>query len=236
MEFKSFAAAYDHFSGDNAYNAQYERPAMRALLPEDLRGVRILDAGCAVGYHAAWMQERGARVVAVDNDPSMVELARRRLGEDGRVVLADLAKPLAFLDEGSVDLVFCSLTMHYLADWQSVFAEFHRVLVRGGRLLFSTHHPCADQSWGGSDYFAVERLTQVWSEFGPREYPMVFYRRPLSSMIADLGGAGFQIEKVVEPRPQPQMRQTAPETFAKLSRHPWFILFQAVRVDSGFCS
>ncbi|MBF0630823.1 MAG: class I SAM-dependent methyltransferase [Magnetococcales bacterium] len=230
MEFDSFAAAYDHFSRDNAYNEQYERPAMRALLPESLQGLRILDAGCAVGYHAAWMQERGARVVAVDNDPSMVELAQRRLGGEGRVVLADLGQPLGFLDEGSVDLVFCSLTMHYLADWKSTLKEFHRVLADGGRLLFSTHHPCADHSWGGSDYFAVERLTQIWSEFGPSPYEMVFYRRPLSAMVADLGGAGFQIERIVEPGPQPQMQHTARETFAKLSHHPWFILFQAMRL------
>ena len=227
VEFDSFASAYDHFSCNNAYNALYERPAMRALLPADLSGLRVLDAGCAGGLHAAWMADRGASVLAIDNDPSMVTIAKRRLGDMTRVINADLTQPLYFIDDASVDLVFCSLTLHYIANWAPTLAEFRRVLEKGGRLLVSTHHPFTDRAWGGTDYFAVERLTQVWSEFGKVPYEVIFYRRPLSATVAAFTNGGFSIEKLVEPQPQPEMMQTAPKTYERLLREPGFIILQA---------
>ncbi|MEM8769121.1 MAG: magnesium protoporphyrin IX methyltransferase, partial [Pseudomonadota bacterium] len=58
------------------------RDAMRALLlswlPTDLRGQRVLDAGCGTGITATCLAERGAEVVAVDLSPSLIELAVSR--------------------------------------------------------------------------------------------------------------------------------------------------------------
>src|SRR5262250_2234932 len=47
-------------------------------LPQDLRGMRVLDAGCGTGALAAEAARRGARVVAVDLSPTLIELARQR--------------------------------------------------------------------------------------------------------------------------------------------------------------
>lgn len=59
------------------------RDAMRALmlsrLPDDLRGARVLDAGCGAGQMTVELAARGAQVVAVDISPSLVDIARRRL-------------------------------------------------------------------------------------------------------------------------------------------------------------
>jgi magnesium-protoporphyrin O-methyltransferase len=59
------------------------RDRMRALmlsrLPEDLRGARILDAGCGTGAMTTELAERGARVAAVDISPQLIDIARRRL-------------------------------------------------------------------------------------------------------------------------------------------------------------
>ena len=48
-------------------------------LPEDLRGRRILDAGCGTGALAVEAARRGADVVAIDLSPKLVELARQRM-------------------------------------------------------------------------------------------------------------------------------------------------------------
>ncbi|WP_135506123.1 magnesium protoporphyrin IX methyltransferase [Roseovarius aestuariivivens] len=62
------------------------RDAMRAQmlsrLPDDLRGARILDAGCGAGQMTAELAARGADVVAVDISPSLVSIAQRRLPVD----------------------------------------------------------------------------------------------------------------------------------------------------------
>ncbi len=51
-------------------------------LPEDLRGRRLLDAGCGTGATAVELARRGADVVAVDIAPKLVELARERAPDD----------------------------------------------------------------------------------------------------------------------------------------------------------
>ncbi|MCU0909024.1 MAG: magnesium protoporphyrin IX methyltransferase [Rhodobacteraceae bacterium] len=55
------------------------RAAMLARLPADMRGLRVLDAGCGTGAATAAMAERGAQVVAVDISASLVEVARTRV-------------------------------------------------------------------------------------------------------------------------------------------------------------
>ncbi len=55
------------------------RKTLLSYLPNDLRGVRILDAGCGTGALAVAAAERGARVTAIDLSPQLVDVARDRL-------------------------------------------------------------------------------------------------------------------------------------------------------------
>lgn len=47
-------------------------------LPEDLRGKRILDAGCGTGALAVEAAKRGGEVVAIDVAESLIDVARKR--------------------------------------------------------------------------------------------------------------------------------------------------------------
>jgi magnesium-protoporphyrin O-methyltransferase len=58
------------------------RATILSWLPDDLRGCRILDAGCGTGALAVEAARRGADVVAIDLSPTLVELARQRLPAD----------------------------------------------------------------------------------------------------------------------------------------------------------
>ncbi len=55
------------------------RAALLDWLPADLRGCRLLDAGCGTGALSVEAARRGASVVAVDLSPTLVDLARERL-------------------------------------------------------------------------------------------------------------------------------------------------------------
>jgi magnesium-protoporphyrin O-methyltransferase len=66
------------------------RSTLLGWLPQDLRGVRILDAGCGTGAFSVEAARRGAEVVAIDLSPTLVDLARERLPRD--------------LGEGSIEL------------------------------------------------------------------------------------------------------------------------------------
>jgi len=51
------------------------RAAMLAMLPQDLQGWRVLDAGCGAGMFSVELARRGADVTAIDLSPEMVGYA-----------------------------------------------------------------------------------------------------------------------------------------------------------------
>jgi magnesium-protoporphyrin O-methyltransferase len=57
------------------------RDTLLGWLPDDLHGVRILDAGCGTGAFAMAAARRGAEVVAIDLSPSLVDVAMRRVAQ-----------------------------------------------------------------------------------------------------------------------------------------------------------
>ena len=66
------------------------RAMLLASLPDDLRGARVLDAGCGAGQMTTELAARGADVVAVDISPALIDIARDRLPAalGGRVTFA----------------------------------------------------------------------------------------------------------------------------------------------------
>ncbi len=58
------------------------RANLLSYLPADLRGKRVLDAGCGTGALAIEAARRGAEVIAVDLAGSLLELAKTRLPSD----------------------------------------------------------------------------------------------------------------------------------------------------------
>jgi magnesium-protoporphyrin O-methyltransferase len=58
------------------------RNTLLSWLPSDLRGARLLDAGCGTGALAVEAARRGAEVVAIDLSPKLVGLAYDRAPSD----------------------------------------------------------------------------------------------------------------------------------------------------------
>jgi magnesium-protoporphyrin O-methyltransferase len=75
------------------------RDTLLAWLPQDMRGLRLLDAGCGTGALAVEAAERGAQVVAIDLSPTLVGLAAERLAEQS----PDLAQRIEFLSGDMLD-------------------------------------------------------------------------------------------------------------------------------------
>lgn len=206
----------------------YERPAMLALAG-DVAGRRILEPGAASGFYTERFADQGAEVIAFDLMPEFVEHVRRRVGGRATVLQADLHDSLTFVADASLDLVFCSLVLHYVEDWDRLFAEFHRKLKPGGEFVFSTHHPFMDYTlFAVDDYFEVRLLEDHWTK---DRLPVYFFRRPLQAIINPLLRAGFQLAELVEARPThpDRYRAEAPEEYERLRTRPWFLCVKAVK-------
>ena len=54
------------------------RNTLLGWLPQDMRGLRLLDAGCGTGALALEAMQRGAEEVAIDLSPTLVQLGRER--------------------------------------------------------------------------------------------------------------------------------------------------------------
>jgi SAM-dependent methyltransferase len=215
-----FAAGIDR----RPWNALYERPATLALLPA-VRDRDVLDAGCGPGWYADWLAAKGARVVAVDRSPRMVELTQRRLAGRGQAICGDLCDLRQKLPDGSFDLVLSSLVLHYVPDLQRTFREWARLLRPGGRIVLSTHHPTHDsKSVVEPGYLVEEVIEEKWGWLGEN---MRYYRRPLSSLTEPLADAGLVIERIVEPRPSEELRLVDPKGYEQLRRLPAFLFLRA---------
>ena len=58
------------------------RDTLLSWLPQDMRGLRLLDAGCGTGALAVEAARRGADVLAIDISQSLVDMARERAPKD----------------------------------------------------------------------------------------------------------------------------------------------------------
>jgi SAM-dependent methyltransferase len=123
-DYDSFAEGYTASNETSFVNAYYARPAMLALAG-DVAGRRILDAGCGSGPLFAALRDRGAIVTGIDKSAGMLEQARRRLGDDADLQVAELGGPLPFPDDTFDDVAAC-LVLHYLEDWGPALAELRR--------------------------------------------------------------------------------------------------------------
>lgn len=231
-QYDAMAGPYAAFNEVNAANAHYERPATMRLVGE-LAGRRVLEIGCGAGALTEWMVEEGATVTACDVSREMLALARGRLGARAEFHWADLHDPLSFAGDGGYDLVVASLVLHYLEDWDRVFAELARVLAPGGRVVFSTHHPAWDwQAHTPDDYFATKQVSEQWMR-GGRPFQVTFWRRPLREMTRSISACGFVIDELWEPEPLPELAGKDPEAHHELTSRPFFLLFRLLRRPEG---
>lgn len=230
--YEELAEAYAARIDTKPHNAYYDRPATLSLLP-DVRGKKVLDAGCGPGAYAQWLVDHGAEVVALDVSPKMVGLARQRLGDRATVLQADFGRPLDFLAGASFDGVLSPLALDYVLDWHAVFREFHRLLRRPGWFVCSVGHPFADfKRHNEGNYFDIELVEEEWHGFG-RPWQVRFYRRSLQDLLNPLLDAGFALDRILEPRPTAEFRLADPEGYAELYREPGFLCIRAIKRGDG---
>lgn len=213
----------------------------------DVDGLRVLDAGCGAGYLSRVLARRGARVVGVDVAEGLLAHARREEAREPlgvRFVRADLAA-LGRFPARSFDLAVANVVLVDVRRLRRAVAEVFRVLVPGGRLVFSLTHPAFEAPVPGAWvrepddseriedrlFLKVDRyFDRVGIYWAPPGLPRVpGFHRPLRDYFDALFAAGFVVRRYEEPTASREALRRHHQVFADLLRVPLFVLMEAVK-------
>jgi SAM-dependent methyltransferase len=174
----------------------------------EVAGRDVLEVGSGAGQCSRWVRSVGGRPIGLDLSMRQLQHSRRIDDETGLAVASVLgtATDLPFRD-GSFDVVFCSFgALQFVADLERAVAETARVLRPGGRFAFSITHPTRwsfpdDPSEAGltatSSYWDRTPYVEIDDVSGRVAY--VEHHRTLGDWVTVLAGAGFVLDRLVEP-------------------------------------
>lgn len=196
-------------------------PATERLL-ETHPGELVLDVACGNGVFARRLAALGARVVACDFSPSLLERARARATERGdrieyRLVDATEERQLLALGEGRFDAAVCNMALMDMATIQPLMRALARLLKPDGRFVFSVMHPCfnhprsvlgmEEEDLDGelvttryvkqSEYLRIPPARGLGILGQPVPHP--YFHRPLGELLGACFAAGLALDALEEP-------------------------------------
>lgn len=105
----------------------------------DWTGAQVLDLGCAGGFMAEALHDRGASVTGIDPAADAIAAAVAHASAEGRDIRYDVGvgEDLPY-EDARFDAVVCVDVLEHVADLPKVASEIARVLRPGGMFLFDT--------------------------------------------------------------------------------------------------
>jgi len=135
--YRKLAVHYDRFVGPFTHALRHIGMEMVPVKP----GMKVLEVGCGTGTNLVSYRQAGCPVYGIDRSPSMVEIARAKLGEGVDIQLGD-ASSIPYQGD-FFDLVIAMFSFHEMpAEVRPlVMGEMIRVTKQGGRILVTDFHP-----------------------------------------------------------------------------------------------
>jgi SAM-dependent methyltransferase len=179
------------------YFAPFRRwPAVERRLVRSVQG-RVLDIGCGAGRVALHLQDRGHEVVALDESPLAVDVARRRGVRDARALGLDGVDASL----GRFETILVLRNNFGLAGAPGrtprLLRRLSAVTAPGARLLTDSVDPArAPAMFRDYPMPGVQRLRVRWLRYAT---PWFRYLMLAPEELAGLvGGSGWRVERVVD--------------------------------------
>lgn len=229
----------------DAYRRNIFNPTLFPLIG-NVKGKKILDAGCGAGYLCRLLAAKGAQVIGVDLSRKFIELARQYEKKKPmriRYFRADLAR-ISKLSTGFFDMVISVYVLCDVRNYDKAIKEIARVLKPNGRFIFLIEHPCFSWGAGGWSHVPLDsHRTEDWlffkvdnyfkrrteeCQWGQLPVLLTFYR-PLSDYFHSLKKHGFFVLDLIEPRPTQRSLRRRPREWDAENRVPPVLIIDAVK-------
>ena len=191
-----------------------ESAAVLAMLPDLTQANRVADLGCGTGRYALQLARLGPQeVIGIDLCSAMLAVANRKARHAELPTtwqIGDLNGELPF-ENATLDAAVCALTLSFLPDLPTVFAEMARVLVADGVLVVSDYHPhglcaarAASQAAFSQDRAPYLRFTSAAGE----ECRIAQTPHTVADIFTAAKSAGLVLEQIAEPLVDHRMAST----------------------------
>jgi 2-polyprenyl-3-methyl-5-hydroxy-6-metoxy-1,4-benzoquinol methylase len=204
-----------------------ERPTLEEIFPKDLARTRTLTVGCDDHEPPLELARRGAKVTVVDPDEGALDEVFQSLASEGLDAELMVNEPsnLSSVEDGSVGLVTTGAIVNRVPQLDVLYKEFMRVLSPGGALMVITPHPLVSgghgitsetgkSQWLVDDYFSPTRAGRQYT---------------LEEHVSALNIAGFYLERLLEPKPDPKTRTINTVSWNLFNRIPQLLVIIARR-------
>lgn len=181
-----------------------ERPALKSIFPEEMAQTRALAVGCYDHEPALEAARRGARVFVVDPSEDQLDLMFQSLAKEGLNAELVVSDPMEMrpIADGGVSLVTLGPVVNHVPDIENLFKECHRTLAPNGALMIIVPHPLVS----GGHAITGDTGKSQWlidDYFTPAKVP---YPRSIDEFVNTLLYAGFRLERIIEPKPDPMTK------------------------------
>jgi ubiquinone/menaquinone biosynthesis C-methylase UbiE len=236
------------YSEEGDPNRKYQSDEVLFRLLGDVRGQRVLDAGCGQGYLSRVLARQGATVVGVENSTRFYELALEYLVEEPLNITYHRGSisHMPYLLSASFDAIVSNYVLMDVRDYEAAVSEFARLLRPGGVAVAIISHPCFHTL--GSGWLRVppdslrreERVRWmvdryfsrgVWQEhWGPFDTPFIGFHRTLSDYYRTFQAVGLRVTDLEEPSVTERGERELPPHYVRhLKRIPYSVAFRLER-------
>jgi ubiquinone/menaquinone biosynthesis C-methylase UbiE len=213
------------------------------------KGMTILDVACGQGYFSRAFADNGAKVIASDISPELIELAKKNAVKEVEYYVASADK-LPFATDSSADVAVIVLALQNIENLPGTISECSRALKSGGRLIVVLNHPAfripQNSSWQWDEkeakqYRRVDSYmsdAQIKIDMTPGE-PVVSkkkftqsFHRPLQSYFKALNKSGLAVTRLEEwiSHKKSQKGPRAQEEDRTRKEMPMFICLEAKKI------
>jgi SAM-dependent methyltransferase len=182
----------------------------------------VLDVGCGCGFLTARLAESSQQVTGIDISSRSIQLAKTNCYQSDNIKFIEGAIEEYSLENigNPYSLAVANMSLMAMLRLDAALDSLFRLVRPGGHLAFTITHPCFwPQYWNYSkEWFRYREENVIEAPFrisldSSDCFTTTHIHRPLERYVAELVNTGFDICRLSEPMPRPEVEVMYP--------HPW---------------